>query len=619
MIKNPYVFSTFDPSFPIILVDYLSNLYNMNKTKKILIATDYTFTTIDKNTDVFSLDDKIINNYKTIIVISDIFKKTYDFVINFIKFIKKNNNLILIYNLNDKSMDIKFIIDFINTINNKFDKFIIKKNKCCNHILLKFIKFGSTNNNIIKNKFINYITKSIDSKKKINDMSSLKYIIKIGNKYNYAINNYYEDLINNFTLRLKQDVYSSSNSNFIFFNGQLKLNGLDFGVENGCNVENFGNIYDKFIKKKTLRNLCLIQKNKDTENLFLKLKINRKHLPRYLHKNFFYKYTQKPFNNAFLKLFEILSEIKLFNKKNEYVTLHLAELPGGFIYATNAIINNISNNAKHIWYGNSYNPKIISQGFDDNYGLVKKYPNRWLWGEDGTGDLTKIENIENIKKNIKESHVDLITLDGGLSADNELVTIQKLDYAQMLVVAMLSTKGTNCVVKTFGNYLFSYPKSIDSIGLYSDILLIYSAMFENIYLIKPPNSSSNSMEFYIVGINFIPLNVELLEELKQYMAKFEANKCFLLKKQREKIKEILTNMYKFYNMIIELGNEELNKQIFLFSCLNIDTNSPFYNKKFIDESYSFLENNDILYKIGIQKAKIWCKIYNVDENIKITI
>lgn len=625
-MKNPYIFSTYDPLYPILLIDYLSHFYyHNNKNKKILIVTDDIFLSLDKNTSIISLDDYSYNKKcNNIVINSNNFKKTIDFVVNCIKLLKKKNNLIILYELNDKSINITIINNFLNIMGENFEGFIIKKNNQIDHILFKFINFKHNNKNIFDKINLSEIKTTNDyknifgKKTKINQIELLKNKINIGKKYNCVINPYYEDLINNFTLRLKQEFYSSEKSIFLSFDGQLKLNKYDFNIQNECEIDNFKNIYDVFIKNKTLRNSLLLEQNKD-DFFFKKTKINRNYLPKYLHQKFFHKYTQKPFNNAFLKLFEILNEVSLLKKKKHYVTIHLAELPGGFIYATNAIINKISDDAKHIWYGNSYNPKIIKEGFDDGYGLVNKYPEKWLWGKDGTGDLTIVENIEHIKKNIKESHIDFITLDGGLSADNELVKIQKLDYAQMLVIAMLSTKGTDCVVKTFANFIFSFPQSINSIGLYIDILLIYSAMFEDINLIKPPNSSANSFEFYIVGKNFISLDNDILDKLKDHMNNFEENKCFLLKEQREKIKEITINIYKFYSMIIQINNDELNKQIFMLSCEKIDKNNPFYNNKFIDESYSFIKDNKAMYKIGLQKAIIWCKNYNVDNNIKITI
>ena len=624
---NPYIFSTFDPSHPVFIIEYLSKLYSNYKTKKILIVTDNMFVSHEKNTDVINLNDNIhkkIKNFNTIVIFSDIFKKIHDFIVNNINYLKKNSRLILSYNLNDKSIDIKTIENFINSTKTKFNIFSIKKNKKINNILFKFIKYIPTTEINEKYKSDDYqskLTNIINNLKKNiihYDLYHMQYIINIGQTYNYSINNYYLDYINNYTLRLRKDIYSSSKSIYILYRGELKLNNYDFHIHDEHKIKYFNNIYNEFIKKKKLRKLLLIQNNVD-ENNFLKLKINRKHLPKYLFKTFLHKYVKKPLNNAFIKLFEIFNDINILKIKKTYTTLHLAELPGGFIYATNAMINKITNGTgTHKWYGNSYNPKIIGEGFDDGYGLVRKYPNRWLWGSDGTGDITKVKNIEDIKKNMDGSFLDLITLDGGLSSESGVFLMQKLDYAQMLVVAMLSSTGTNCVVKTFGNYLYTNEKSIDSIGLYVDIILIYSAMFKDIYLVKPPNSSLNSMEFYIVGIEFIPLDFKLLEKLKNYMENFGMNKSFLHKKN-ERIEEIMINMYKFYDILIKLNNEELDKQNIIYSFENINSNSPFYYKDFVHDTYGFMNSNENLYKIGLEKAKLWCKTYNFNNNINITI
>lgn len=625
-MTNPYVFSTFDPSYPILLIEYLSKLYSNNKTKKILIVTDYLFISYDKNTNLGNLDDKIYNkiiNYDIVVIFSNIFKKIYNFVTSHINYLKKNNKLILLYNFDDNSIDMKSIENFINLTKIKFNNFILKKNKKFDHVIFKFIKYipeanDKKKSNDVKNNLMDILNNIKNKIKKKNQIDDLKYIIDIGKRYNYAINNYYQDYVSSYTLRLKKDIYSSSKSIYVLYNGELKINNTDFHVHDEDKIIHFNNIYDEFIKKKKLRNLLLLQNNTD-ENQFLKLKINRKHLSKYLFRSFLYKHIKKPLNNAFIKLFEILNDIDLLKIKKNYTTVHLAELPGGFIFATNVMINKISNNtATHKWYGNSYNPKIINEGFDDSYNLVKKNPNNWLWGSDGTGDITKVVNIEHIKKNIKESFIDLITLDGGLSAESDLLMMQKLDYAQMLVIAMLSTKGTNCVVKTFGNYLYKSEKSIYSIGLYIDILLIYSAMFRYIYLIKPPNSSSNSMEFYIVGKDFIPLDVDLLEKLKKYMGNFEVNKSFLNKK-KEKTNEIIINMYKFYEILVKLNNDELDKQNIIYSFENINNSSSFYYKDFIYDTYGFMNSNENLYKIGLEKAKLWCKIYDFNNKINITI
>ena len=56
---------------------------------------------------------------------------------------------------------------------------------------------------------------------------------------------------------------------------------------------------------------------------------------------------------------------------------------------------------------------------------------------------------------------------------------------------------------------------------------------------------------------------------------------FFIKKQREEIKKIITNIYKFYNMIIQINNDELSKQIFMLSCEKIIKIVPFTIKNLL--------------------------------------
>ena len=58
------------------------------------------------------------------------------------------------------------------------------------------------------------------------------------------------------------------------------------------------------------------------------------------------------------------------------------------------------------WMANSLNPynydtrnkyfSIFGNIFSDNYGLIKDNYDKWLWGSDNTGDITKINNIKSI-------------------------------------------------------------------------------------------------------------------------------------------------------------------------------------------------------------------------------
>lgn len=159
MIKNPYIFSTYDPLYPILLIDYLSHFYyNNNKNRKILIVSEDKFISYDANTTIISLDDYSYNKKcKNIIINSNNFKKTINFVINFTKLLKKNNNVIILHKLNDKSTDITIINTFLNIMDENFNNFIIKKNNKYDHILFKFNKFKYHNKNIFDKIYLSEI------------------------------------------------------------------------------------------------------------------------------------------------------------------------------------------------------------------------------------------------------------------------------------------------------------------------------------------------------------------------------------------------------------------------------------------------------------------------------
>jgi len=225
-------------------------------------------------------------------------------------------------------------------------------------------------------------------------------------------------------------------------------------------------------------------------------------------------------NDAYLKMFEILSHFDLIDVKKEYNTFHFAEAPGGFILATNTFIKilNKDNNLNHNWFGNSYNPSgrkledilKTGKGFDDVFGLIKRHPNRWLFGKDNTGDITKVENILNIRDKFKDIHLDLITGDAGLGANENIsqedatYNLQKLDYAQMVVVANIAKKGTNCCIKCFTNYMKGNDLMNKSFGLYLSIIKMYTLMFEKVHLVKPSTSADDSGEYYIIVLRSSP-------------------------------------------------------------------------------------------------------------------
>ena len=46
----------------------------------------------------------------------------------------------------------------------------------------------------------------------------------------------------------------------------------------------------------------------------------------------------------------------------------------------------------------NYDSKTKFAGLRDDYRLIKTNPQKWLWGADNTGDITRVNNIKSFKK-----------------------------------------------------------------------------------------------------------------------------------------------------------------------------------------------------------------------------
>jgi hypothetical protein len=106
-------------------------------------------------------------------------------------------------------------------------------------------------------------------------------------------------------------------------------------------------------------------------------------------------------------------------------------------------------NAKHPVNIEKYGEGIL----DDSYKFISKYPNKWLYGEDLTGDITVSKNMRWYRQYVNNwDKPNLVTGDAGLKSSNPII-YQKLELGQVLMVASVSQKGGNCIVKHFLPYI----------------------------------------------------------------------------------------------------------------------------------------------------------------------
>jgi 23S rRNA U2552 (ribose-2'-O)-methylase RlmE/FtsJ len=325
----------------------------------------------------------------------------------------------------------------------------------------------------------------------------------------------------------------------------------------------------------------------------------------YLMKN---KVFETRVSNAFVKLWEIYIEHKVLNKDG-INAFHMCEAPGQWINTTKTFIDKIygKNTVKYNWLANSLNPnnpenikKYGNNIINDTYGFMKRDKEKWLFGDDDTGDITKSYNIMWYREHLKDKNINLVTGDAGLPTDMPLEYLQKLDYAQCVLTLATSSTGANCVIKCFSPYMKNNNKTLESTGFFANLIYLYYCCYEKLYLYKPYTSRSQGGEFYIVGESFTHISEENLKELLEVLDNFSENINFVCKKDISPKFEVLIE--NFLQQLIKYNSESLKMAFFLNQLAN-DTSDVFKFKKLISK--------DEIYKIQNKKFRMFCEKFKL--------
>ena len=325
-------------------------------------------------------------------------------------------------------------------------------------------------------------------------------------------------------------------------------------------------------------------------------------------------------SNAYMKLWEIYNTFhNLMPNKRRVKVFHLAEAPGQWINCTRHYLETKKNKVEdYDWMANSLNHnhptniKKYGKGiFNDQYGLIKKYPDKWLYGADNTGDITKSKNVIWFHKYMSDweaednKRIDLITGDAGMRGNLSLVELQKIEYGQIAMVAACSSIGSNCVIKHFLNLINAYPNSYNGTGYLINYLYLYYLMFEEIRLIKPHTSSPNSREFYVVGLRFHGIEPNNLKKIIKQLDNYQENHCLF--KKEEIPEEFYKQVVKFADTIFKINTEQYELQTMLMTCIvNPD---PIILKATNCQKYL---DPEFIKKIQTKRYKEWIKTYRFE-------
>jgi hypothetical protein len=241
------------------------------------------------------------------------------------------------------------------------------------------------------------------------------------------------------------------------------------------------------------------------------------------------KITKYKVSQAFLKMCEMLHNTEIVNKKSIDV-FHLCEAPGQFILAFDRYCSK-----RKINY--DWTATTLRDGVGDDYGLIKRFKEKWIFGADNTGDITHIKNILSFTKkkyDIVTSDCGMPTIDFGFQEEELL----KINHCQLTTMLMCLKNGGNCVFKTFLPIM--YPLSI---SLFNILYLT----FEKVVYFKPTLNPSSS-EIYVLGINFKGLPTKIEEQLLNTVTHFDENVWLFdsfsedfVKKHFDSIQECINN------------------------------------------------------------------------------
>jgi len=367
-----------------------------------------------------------------------------------------------------------------------------------------------------------------------------------------------------------------------------------------------------------------------------------------------YKTLPIQISGSFVKLWEILTIFNLIPENTESLkVLHLCEAPGEMILCVKYWVEskcpklNMNNMSNYEWMGNTLNPYEAQNRYrfnkdvsTDMYGLIKHNYDKWLFGNDNTGDITKSHIIKSIRNDIKrmwlgkkeqkEQKLDLIISDGSISfTNNDKLLIQKLDFAQVVSVLACSSLGGDCCIKHFIPYVnlndptimnadndsrTNYTKILnesiaEGSGLFVGYLYLYYISFESVSFYKPNSSKTDNSEFYVVCKGFKGVEDEYLDSLLAILDNFTLDNTLI-----DKNKIPPTFLVQIKNFLESMSNTNIltiEKENLLLTCYknNEETNKTGKKHNDVLKCNNFFDKKKIE-GITIPKYKEWIKIYN---------
>lgn len=320
-------------------------------------------------------------------------------------------------------------------------------------------------------------------------------------------------------------------------------------------------------------------------------------------------------SRAAYKMWEILSLLKITDDNKSMNMLHLAEAPGSFVQAIisyRELNSKKSSGDKHYVVSIKENDKSVPSLDKLNKSLSsahKKKVTLHKYTSVDKGDLTTVNTLQNIAKNVKKA--DLITADGGFNWTNENFQEQevyRLLIGEIIGAIMNQAKNGHFVIKFFETFTSTSIKIVE----------ILSKFYKNIFIYKPLTSRSSNSEKYIICESFtmssekeinkyVSKLIKLLEEINRQEL---VNNLYLHDISSEyKIPKVTKVFFKYMNTNLMISQmKQINKMINYINSENyFGDEYHAYKKNQIDATnfwYSnFIENSKTISYQFVQQIK----------------
>ena len=301
-----------------------------------------------------------------------------------------------------------------------------------------------------------------------------------------------------------------------------------------------------------------------------------------------------PLSRSYFKMIEFIMDFNLFQNFNCSImkTAHIAEGPGGFI---EAIVNKRKNFKDDINTITLQSTKKEVPGWRKTKLFLEKYPNiKIYYGEDGTGDIYKIENIKNFQQKVGFNSCELVTSDGGFDFSIDFNRQEQMSSRLIFceIVTALSVQKIN------GCFICKFFDTYTNITI--QMLWLLNNLYEETIITKPFSSRPANSEKYIVARGFKGITPEYLDKLFNTVKKWEG------------IENTGNYVYSLFND--EYLNYQFTEIIRIHNIFNTSQQIQVI-KKTLD---IILDNIQVEEKKIIEKQIVnaleWCKKYNVDIN-----